>query len=47
MTGCSGHVDNVNVHFHGGASWLYNIFSGSVERPIRNSLQSMVRILNY
>ena len=27
---CSGGVGKLDVKFHGGASWLYNLFSGSI-----------------
>ena len=36
---CAGSVTHVNVHFHGGASWLYNLFDGKVEDKIQNALQ--------
>ncbi|XP_062517362.1 lipopolysaccharide-binding protein-like [Corticium candelabrum] len=37
---CEFNVQNVDVHFHGGASWLYNLFSGHVEKAIKTNLQS-------
>lgn len=35
-------VDSVKVRFHGGASWLYNLFSSKVERPVRDILRRRV-----
>lgn len=37
-TGCSSSIGDVSIKFHGGASWLYNLFTAALERPIRNSL---------
>ena len=41
-TGCTCHIDHVNIRLHGGASWLYNLFMGSVERSLRNNLQRKI-----
>ena len=41
-TGCTCHIDHVNIRLHGGASWLYNLFMGSVEGPLRNNLQRKI-----
>ena len=38
-TGCTCHIDRLKIRLHGGASWLYNLFIGSVERNMRNNLQ--------
>jgi len=38
-TGCTCHIDRVHIHLHGGASWLYNLFMGAVEHPLRDNLQ--------
>ncbi|XP_068929997.1 bactericidal permeability-increasing protein-like [Petaurus breviceps papuanus] len=38
--GCSCHIGHLDVTFHGGASWLYNIFTGVLENPIRQELDS-------
>lgn len=40
--GCTAAAGNLNVKFHGGASWLYNLFSGSIENSLENSFQDMV-----
>ncbi|XP_022098108.1 lipopolysaccharide-binding protein-like [Acanthaster planci] len=35
---CSFNSGSVHVKLHGGASWLYNLFSGSINKAIENSL---------
>ncbi|KAK2148262.1 hypothetical protein LSH36_506g00024 [Paralvinella palmiformis] len=35
-------IGNVHIRFHGGASWIYNLFSGYVERKIADKLRSRV-----
>jgi len=32
----------VHIRLHGGASWLYNLFMGAVERPLRDNIQRKV-----
>lgn len=39
---CSCTIDAIEMRVHGGASWLYNLFVGSVERPLKEELQRMV-----
>ncbi|KAK2151856.1 hypothetical protein LSH36_348g00002 [Paralvinella palmiformis] len=39
---CSCYVGNVNVKFHGGASWFYNIFSCVVEEKISDKIRSQL-----
>jgi lipopolysaccharide-binding protein len=41
-TGSSCHIDQLKLDIHGGASWLYDLFIGFVEDPIRNSLQGQI-----
>jgi lipopolysaccharide-binding protein len=41
-TGCQCNINSVSIRLHGGASWLYNLFIGNVEGPLRNSLQSQI-----
>jgi len=41
-TGCTCHIDSLKIRLHGGASWIYNLFMGSVERPLRNNLQGKI-----
>ncbi|XP_043946262.1 bactericidal permeability-increasing protein-like isoform X2 [Protopterus annectens] len=36
--GCSSSIGDLSIKFHGGTSWLYNLFTGALEGPIRNSL---------
>uniref|UniRef100_F6W9Z1 Bactericidal permeability-increasing protein n=2 Tax=Monodelphis domestica TaxID=13616 RepID=F6W9Z1_MONDO len=38
--GCSSHIGRLEVTFHGGASWLYNIFFEVLEDLIRKQLNS-------
>ncbi|KAM9859558.1 bactericidal permeability-increasing protein-like isoform 1-T2 [Aulostomus maculatus] len=38
--GCSAAVSSAKIKFHGGASWLYNLFSKFIEKALRSSLQS-------
>uniref|UniRef100_A0A673H6D8 Bactericidal permeability-increasing protein n=1 Tax=Sinocyclocheilus rhinocerous TaxID=307959 RepID=A0A673H6D8_9TELE len=45
MTNCAATVGSVNVKFHGGASWLYNLFSSFINKALRNALQKQVRNL--
>jgi lipopolysaccharide-binding protein len=42
VLGCSCTIASVNVKFHGGASWIYNLFTGFVEKPIKSALQKAV-----
>uniref|UniRef100_A0A8C2A5D2 Bactericidal permeability-increasing protein n=1 Tax=Cyprinus carpio TaxID=7962 RepID=A0A8C2A5D2_CYPCA len=45
MTNCAATVGSVNVKFHGGASWLYNLFSSFINKALCNALQKQVRNL--
>lgn len=36
---CSSSIGDVNIHFHGGASWLYNLFDKYVAGKIKDTLQ--------
>ncbi|XP_069507073.1 bactericidal permeability-increasing protein-like [Ambystoma mexicanum] len=38
--GCSSNVGGLHVTFHGGASWLYNLFTGALEGPLRGQLNA-------
>ncbi|KAG2463537.1 BPI protein, partial [Polypterus senegalus] len=40
--GCSANVASANVKFHGGASWLYNLFKSSIDKALRNALDSQL-----
>jgi lipopolysaccharide-binding protein len=42
VLGCSCTIASVNVKFHGGASWIYNLFTRFVEKPIKSALQKTV-----
>jgi len=37
--GCSSSIGSVKIHFHGGASWLYNLFDSYVDKKIKQILQ--------
>lgn len=39
---CSGDIGKLDVHFHGGASWLYNLFDDLIEKEIKKSLNSQL-----
>ncbi|EDO44440.1 predicted protein [Nematostella vectensis] len=39
---CNLNVGKLSVKFHGGASWLYNLFSKEIERELRSSLGDKV-----
>ena len=41
-TGCSLDVGGVSVDFHGGASWLYNLFDGTIEDLVEDKMQTEV-----
>jgi len=41
-TRCTCHIDRLKIHLHGGASWLYNLFMGHVERRLRDNLQEKI-----
>ena len=42
ITSCSSTVGDVDFKFHGGASWLYNLFKHYVEETLKKSLQANV-----
>lgn len=42
-TACSSTIGDVSIKFHGGASWLYNIFDHYVEKALKSNLQDTVR----
>jgi len=42
LTSCNANVGSVDVDFHGGWSWLYNLVTRFLERPIGNKLTSLI-----
>jgi lipopolysaccharide-binding protein len=38
MKACNFDISSVDVDFHGGASWLYNIFKGLIESAVKDAL---------
>ncbi|XP_067287199.1 bactericidal permeability-increasing protein-like [Pseudorasbora parva] len=45
MTNCAASVGSVKIKFHGGASWLYNLFSSFINKALRNALQKQICLL--
>lgn len=41
-SGCQCHIGNLNIHFHGGASWLYNLLEGLIIGTLEDSLSGQV-----
>ena len=41
---CYGNVDDVDVNFHGGLSWIYDAFSGIVESRLKEMLKNAVSV---
>uniref|UniRef100_A0A8C6S4N4 Bactericidal permeability-increasing protein n=1 Tax=Neogobius melanostomus TaxID=47308 RepID=A0A8C6S4N4_9GOBI len=41
-TNCAASVGSVSIKFHGGASWLYNLFSSFIEKALRSALQEKI-----
>ena len=39
---CSVSVGNVDVTFHGGFSWLYNLFSSTISDSLKSSIEDQV-----
>ncbi|XP_062499208.1 uncharacterized protein LOC134176553 [Corticium candelabrum] len=39
---CSFNIGHMEIHFHGGASWLYNLFSDSIANSLRGSISGQV-----
>lgn len=41
-SGCSCGIGSLDVHFHGGAAWIYNLFKGVVEDALKKQLNGQV-----
>ncbi|CAJ1051813.1 bactericidal permeability-increasing protein-like [Xyrichtys novacula] len=39
---CAASVSSTSIKFHGGASWLYNLFTTFIEKGLRNALQKQI-----
>ncbi|XP_044077876.1 bactericidal permeability-increasing protein-like isoform X2 [Siniperca chuatsi] len=39
---CAAIVGSVTIKFHGGASWLYNLFKNFIDKALRNELQKQI-----
>ena len=44
-TTCSFNIGNLDVHFSGGAAWLYNLFSSDIADSLKDALQGQVGTL--
>jgi lipopolysaccharide-binding protein len=41
-SGCSLNIGHLSIKFHGGASWLYNLFSSYIADALKGNIQSQV-----
>ncbi|XP_040015637.1 bactericidal permeability-increasing protein-like [Xiphias gladius] len=39
---CAATVGSVSIKFHGGASWLYNLFKNFIDKALQNALQKQI-----
>uniref|UniRef100_A0A8C7KLJ0 Bactericidal permeability-increasing protein n=2 Tax=Oncorhynchus kisutch TaxID=8019 RepID=A0A8C7KLJ0_ONCKI len=39
---CVANVGSASIKFHGGASWLYNLFSAYIDKALRSALQKQI-----
>ncbi|KAM4587911.1 bactericidal permeability-increasing protein-like isoform 1-T3 [Odontesthes bonariensis] len=39
---CGATISRASIKFHGGASWLYNLFKSFVDKALRNALQKQI-----
>lgn len=39
---CAANVGSASIKFHGGASWLYNLFKNFIDKALRNALQKQI-----
>ncbi|XP_071776049.1 bactericidal permeability-increasing protein-like isoform X1 [Centroberyx gerrardi] len=39
---CAATIGSASIKFHGGASWLYNLFSNFIDKALRNALQKQI-----
>ncbi|XP_059186264.1 bactericidal permeability-increasing protein-like [Centropristis striata] len=39
---CAATVGSASIKFHGGASWLYNLFKSFVDKALRNAMQKQI-----
>ena len=45
-TYCHLYIDKLDIHFHGGASWLYNLFSTYIADDVKHSIEDQVAKFN-
>lgn len=41
-TYCHLYIDKLDIDFHGGASWLYNLFSSYIVDDLKGSIEKQV-----
>ena len=39
---CHLYIDKLEIDFHGGASWLYNLFSSYISDDLKGSIEAQV-----
>ncbi|KAM6980255.1 bactericidal permeability-increasing protein-like [Aplochiton taeniatus] len=39
---CEANLGSASIKFHGGTSWLYNLFSAYIDKALRNALQKQI-----
>lgn len=48
--GCSCNVGSADIKFHGGAAWIYNLFSGQLENKLKDMVgggNGLVRLIFF
>ena len=43
-TYCHLYIENLDIDFHGGASWLYNLFSSLIAGELKDSIERQVNL---
>ena len=43
-TYCHLYIDKLDIDFHGGASWLYNLFSSYISDDLKHSIEDQVKM---
>ncbi|XP_035008446.2 bactericidal permeability-increasing protein-like [Hippoglossus stenolepis] len=42
VVSCAATVGSASIKFHGGASWLYNLFKNFIDKALRNAMQKQI-----
>lgn len=45
--GCTASISDLDLKFHGGASWIYNLFTKIVKNKMKGDLEKLVRLDKY